>query len=330
MAGNQTTYGDISPRTAVYAAKRLLKRAIPYLNFEKFGQPRPLPRKHSDTIVFRRYERFPITPNPLTEGVTPSARKLTTSDVPCQLHQFGDRIEITDVILDTHEDPVMAEGMDILGEQAAQMLEVVRFYALRGGTNVFYSGGGNNRNTVAKPIDQALQRKIMRQLKRQDSRKITRTIRSTPSYATQNVAASYIGLVHPDCENDIRDMKGFVAVEDYGTLSPYENEIGKCEDFRYLSSTIMEPWEDAGGDKGTSLSSGGTKADVYPVLYIGSDSYGIVPLKGKGAVRPMVVNPKPSDSDPLAQRGHLGWKAWQSAVILNDAWFIRAEVAVTA
>ena len=181
-----------------------------------------------------------------------------------------------------------------------------------------------------KPIDLATQRKIMRALKRQDARKITKVIKSTPSYGTQNVAGAFIAVCHPDCENDIRDMKGFVPVEDYGTLPPYENEIGKCEDFRYLTSTILMPWEDTGGAATTAaVSTGGTKADVYPILYIASDSYGLVPLKGKGAVTPMVVNPKPSDSDPLAQRGHVGWKAYQTACILNEAWMVRAEVAVT-
>ena len=211
MATNITTYGDISPRTAVYAMKRLLKRAIPYLVIEKFGQARPLPRKHSLQVKFRRYERFPFTPTPLTEGVTPSARKLQTTDVPATLGQYGDRIEITDVVMDTHEDPVMREAMDILGEQSAQMLETIRFFAIRGGTNVFY-GNGAARTEVNEPITLATQRKIMRALKRQDARKITKVIKSTPSYATQNVAASYIGICHPDCENDIRDMKGFVPV----------------------------------------------------------------------------------------------------------------------
>lgn len=327
-----TEYGDISPRTAVYAAKRLLKRAIPYLNLEKFGQSRPLPMKHSDTIVFRRYERFPIMPNALTEGVTPSAKKLQSTDVTAELDQYGDLITITDKILDTHEDPVMREGIDILGEQAAQMLEVVRFYKLRAGTNVQYSGDATQRSEVVAPLDLALQRKVMRMLKRQDTRKITRIVRSTPSYSTRNVNASYIGLCHPDVENDIRDMAGFVPVEDYGSIPPYENEVGKCEDFRYLTSTIFEPWADAGAAVATPpvISTGGANADVYPILYVGADAYGIVPLKGKGAVRPMVVNPKPSDSDPLAQRGHMSWKAWQTACILNDAWMIRAEVAATA
>ena len=32
-----TNYGDISPRTAAYAEKELLKRGLPYLVLEKFG-----------------------------------------------------------------------------------------------------------------------------------------------------------------------------------------------------------------------------------------------------------------------------------------------------
>ena len=68
MASNVTTYGDISPRVAVYAMKRLLKRAMPYLVLERFGQARPLPRKHSQQVKFRRFERFPFTPTALTEG----------------------------------------------------------------------------------------------------------------------------------------------------------------------------------------------------------------------------------------------------------------------
>jgi N4-gp56 family major capsid protein len=68
---------------------------------------------------------------------------------------------------------------------------------------------------------------------------------------------------------------------------------------------------------------------VYPILYLARDAYGIVPLKGKAAITPMVVNPKPSDSDPLAQRGHAGWKAMQTTIILNDFWMVRAEVACT-
>lgn len=324
-----SVYGDISPRTAAYAAQDLLKRGLPYLVLEKFGQAKPLPEGNSKTIKFRRYTALPNTPVALSEGVTPVGQTLAATDVTATLVQYGDKITITDVIMDTHEDPVLTESTNLLGEQAAQMIEKMRFGVLKAGTSVQYANGAD-RTAVNTVLTLTIQRRATRALKRQNGRPITTVVRSTANYGTENVAPSFVGLAHPDLEADIRNLVGFVPVEKYGTLTPYENEIGKCEDVRYLSSTIFEPFADAGGAKGTMLSTTGVSADVYPILYLARDAYGIVALKGLWAVTPMVVNPKPSDSDPLAQRGHCAWKAMQTAVILNDSWMVRAEVAATA
>lgn len=324
-----TVYGDISPRTAAYAEKELLRRGLPYLVLEKFGQAKQLPDHSSKSIKFRRYTALPTSPVALTEGVTPTGQTLAATDITCNLVQYGDKVTISDVILDTHEDPVLNESVNLLGEQAAQMIEKMRYGILKAGTNVQYANGAAV-DAVNTPLTVTLQRRCVRALKRQNGRPITSVVRSTPSFGTEAVAPSFIGLIHPDLEADLRGLTGFVPTEKYGSMTPYENEIGKLEDVRYLSSTIFEPTADAGGDKGLMLSTSGTKADVYPILYLARDAYGIVALKGMFAVTPMVVNPKPSDSDPLAQRGHVGWKAMQSAVILNDAWMVRALVAATA
>ena len=240
-----------------------------------------------------------------------------------------DRVTITDVILDTHEDQTLNEAVNLLGEQAAQMIEKMRFGVLKAGVNVLY-GNGSARTNVNTPISINLQRRAVRALKRQNARFITSIVRSTPSFGTENVAPGYVALIHPDCEADVRQLTGFVPAEKYGSMTPWENELGKCEDVRYVSSTIFEPWADAGGAKGAMLSTSGTSADVYPMLFVGRDAYAIVALKGMFALTPMVVNPKPSDSDPLAQRGHVAWKSMQTCVILNDAWLVRCEVAATA
>jgi len=324
-----TSYGDISPRTAAYAEKELLKRGLPYLVLEKFGQAKALPEHSTKVIKFRRYNALPNTPTALTEGVTPSGQTLAVTDVTATLSQYGDKVTITDVILDTHEDPTLNESVALLGEQAAQMIEKMRFGVLKAGTNVLY-GNGSARTDVNTAVTISLQRRAVRALKRQNARFITTIVRSTPSYGTENVAPGFVALIHPDLEADVRGLTGFVPAEKYGTMTPWENELGKCEDVRYVSSTIFAPFADAGGDKGTMLSTTGTKADVYPILYVARDAYGIVALKGMFAVTPMVVNPKPSDSDPLAQRGHVGWKAMQTCTILNDAWLVRAEVGATA
>ena len=344
-------YGDISPRTAAFVVRDLLKRGMPWLVFEKFGQSKPLPANSTKTIQFRRYyldstftSTFGSDFNPheyfkgtnfdpankmLTEGVTPDATAIESSDYEASLVQYGDRVVISDVVLDTHEDPILREAVDILGEQAAVLIEKTRYNVLKAGTNVFYSNGTarTDVNTTFSLLDQ---RKVTRFLKRQLGKQITSMVKSTPAYGTESIAPSFVCIVHPDLEPDLRAITGFVPVEKYGSMSPWENEIGKIEDVRYISSTIIEPFASAGAISGTAvLESNGANADVYPMIFLARDAYGIVAFKGKNALTPMVVNPTPTDSDPLAQRGHVGWKGYSATIILNDFWMARVETAVS-
>lgn len=119
-------YGDITPRTAAHAVTKLLRRALPHLVVEKFGQVYQMPTKSTKVAIFRRYNALALATTPLVEGVTPTGKKVTVTDVPVTLEQFGDYVEFTDVILDTHEDPFLMETSGLLGEQAAQTIETVR------------------------------------------------------------------------------------------------------------------------------------------------------------------------------------------------------------
>lgn len=356
------SYGDISPRTAAYAIKDMLKRGMPYLCIEKFGQTYPIPTNATKVAKFRRYflsgatgaagagvasgssgganpaYYIPLATTALVEGVTPSGRVLANQDYTATLEQYGDYTTISDVVMDTHEDPVLQQATEILGEQAALTVETLRFNVLKAGTNAFYAsdsvGGVTTvRTSVVGVINRTLQRKITTALSRQNARRITTAVKSTPDFRTEPIEAAFIALVHPDLESDIRNMTGFIHTKQYGTVTPFENEIGSVENVRYLSSTVFAPWVDSGAATGgatTYRSTTGTLWDVYPILYIAKDAYGIVPLKGKNALTPMVVNPKPAPGDPLAQRGTVGWKTMQTSVILNDAWLARCEVTATA
>lgn len=341
-----TSFGDISPRTAAYAVAGFLKRGMPYMVIEKFGQTYPLPQNNSLTAKFRRYFlsgstgaagsgsaasawSIPVSITPLVEGVTPAGRKLLNQDYTVTLSQYGDYMTITDVVMDTHEDPVLQQATEVLGESAALTIETIRFNVLKAGTNVFYANGGA-RNAVNTTITLAMQRQVTTALLRQNAKRITSVVKSTPDYRTEPVEAAFIGLHHPDLDSDIRNMTGYINPKQYGTTTMFENETGAVEMVRYLNSTVFAPFADAGGLKGAMRSTTGVNADVYPVLYLARDAFGIVPLKGKDALTPMVVNPKPAPGDPLAQRGTIGWKAYTACVILNDAWMARLEVAATA
>lgn len=343
---NVVLYGDISPRVAAYAVTQLLKRGIPYLVIEKFGQTYPIPTNSTKVAKFRRYflqgatggagegnpaNAFftPLATTPLVEGVTPTGRKLANQDYTVTLAQYGDFITITDVVLDTAEDQVLNQATEALGESAAQTIETIRYNVLKAGLNVFYANGGA-RSAVNTPPSLTLQRKITTALLRQNAKKLTNIVKSTPDFRMEPVEAAFIGLHHPDLDSDIRNMTGFIPTKQYGTVTPFENETGAVEQVRYLNSTVFAPFTDAGGAAGTMRSTSGTNADVYPILYLARDAFGIVPLKGKDSLVPMVVNPKPAPGDPLGQRGTIGWKAMTACVILNDAWMARLECSATA
>lgn len=351
-----TTYGDISPAVAAYSVVRMLKRAMPYLHLEKFGQVYPLPTNSTQTAKFRRYFLqgaggaagpdngggtngagtnffIPLATTPLVEGVTPSGSILANQDYTVTLAQYGDFVTITDVIEDTHTDPILQQTTDILGEQAAVTVETLRYNVLKAGTNVWYAGNVSARNNVITAVALTDQRRVTTGLNRQNAKKITSVVASTSDFNTKSVEAAYMAVCHPDLESDLRSIPGFVTVANYGPhTTPFEGEIGSLEQVRYLTSTVMFPFPDAGGAASTNAlrSTSGTYADIYPILIFGRDAYGIVPLKGKSSMTPMVVNPKPAPGDPLAQRGTVGWKLWTATVILQDAFMARLEVGCTA
>jgi len=341
-----TVYSDITPRQTAFSVANLLKRAIPYMMLERFGQAYPIPKNSTRVAKWRRYFmtgatgsnsgaggdfNVPLADTPLTEGVTPTGSTLDNKDYSVTLNQYGDFLKFTDVIMDLHEDfpPLLREMTDILGEQAAHTIETLRFNVLKAGTNVFFANGAT-RGAVNTPLTLTLQRRITRSLKRQNAKPHTMMVASSVKYNTQPIESAFIALVHPDIENDIRDLPGFIHSKQYGSADAMEGEIGSVEDVRYIRSTVFESWEDAGGAAGTMLSSTGTSADVYPILFLARDAYGIVPLRGKDSVEVMVVQPKATNTDPLAQRGTIGWKVWNATVILQDAFMVRAEVAATA
>jgi len=324
-----TTYAGLSQRTVAYAAKEMLAHAEPQLVLSKYGLTKPIPKNTSEQVKFRRPIPLALAKTPLVEGTPPTAKAMAYEDVAVTLSQYGDLVEITDVVADLAEDPVLKDASMLCGEQAAETIESLMWDTLIGGTNVVYANG-TARNAVNTAITLAKQRAVTRHLKAERAKKVTSMVSSTVKYGTEAIDAAFIAFCHTDCESDIRELAGFTPTEKYGSTKPLPYEIGKVEDVRYIATPILAPIADAGGAAGTMVSTTGTSADVYPVIYIAKDAYGHVALKGANAIKPMVRNPGTADSgDPLGQKGTVGWKTYHKAMILNQAWMCRCEVAVT-
>lgn len=334
MSYTGTAYGDVSPRVGIIAEVKMLEHAEPILVLQKFGDPKPQPKNKGQTVKFRRPVPFAAATTPLTEGVTPAGKKMAYQDVTVTMAQYGDFSELTDVIADTHEDPVLQDMTMLLGEQAGETFEILTWGVISGGTSVIYANGAA-RNAVNTPISVAKLRLASRSMKAQRAKKITKILAASVNVATKPVEAAFVVVAHTDCEADIRGLAGFKSVAEYGTRQPLcPEEIGSVEDFRFVLSPVLKSLPDAGGAKGTMVSTSGTSADVYPMVVLAQNAFGIVPLKGNGgpgSIVPMILNPNtPRGGDPLGQRGSASWKSWFAAVRLNELWMTRIEVAVTA
>jgi len=332
-----TTYGDIGSRTAARVAKKMLERGKHLMFTERFGQFDPQGKNKTKTVKWRRFEPLARATAPLAEGVTPPGQIVRITDVEATLEQYGDWVQITDVIADTHEDPVLDQMSTVCGEQAAETVEVVRIAVLKAGTNVYYGGTGTTRATVNGTITRGMLRKVVRGFKRNKAMEISQLIKASSQISTEPVAPAFWAMGHTDLAPDIRGVPGFVPTEQYADSGKaIEGELGKVEGVRFLLSALWDPFNSAGAS-GTTYLSGGSKVsvaapcDVYPLVIVARNAYGIVPLAGSNAITPAVYNPgKPVPGDPLGQRGFVSWKTMQAAAILQQLWAARCEVGATA
>jgi hypothetical protein len=306
-----------------------------------------LPTNSTQTAKFRRYFLagatgaagsgsgnffYPVATTPLLEGVTPAGNTISNQDYTATLSQYGDWVPITDVIEDTTPTTSCRTSPMCSVSQAAVTVETLRFNVLKAGVNVFYANAVAGRVFVVLRSVARRHRRVTTALNRQNAKKITSSWRLDAGLQHQ-VGRSGVHRPLPPRPGERHPQHHRLQAgrADYGPhTSPYEGEIGSIEQVRFLSSTVFAPFIDAGGAKGAIRSTGGTNADVYPILFFGRDAFGIVPLKGKSSMTPMVVNPKPAAGDPLAQRGSVGWKLWTATLILQEAFMARLEAGATA
>ena len=323
---------DISPRVGIYAVAKFLEHVKPVEVLAKFGMTEAVPKNKGQLAVFRRFIPFEINTTALVEGVTPAPNMMQYEDISVVLSQYGAWVNFTDVVADTSEDPILNSVTTGLAEQAAAVKEALIWAELVGGTNVIYSGTATSRATVAAPLAEEDLIAAQRYLKAAKARPITRMLKASTNIATEPVAPAFIAFGHTNLEPDFRALTGFVPREKYASGAPISDwELGKFQDIRVILSPDLEIFYGAGAGTPTGvLSAGGTNVDVYPIVVVGQDAYGIVPLRGMDSVSITVKNPTPTYEDPLAQRGFASYKMWYAVLRLNETWMVRIEAAASA
>lgn len=328
MALGTTKYSDLSARNTVYAQKKMLETPQPLLILESIATPFVIPMNSTRVASWLRADALPLATTPVVEGVVPSSTKFTNQKVEATLKQYIGLVSVTDVVADTYDSPVLMSLMEQMGYQLGNTVEAIRFGEFVAGTNKLQTNGAV-RTDINTELNRTVIRKAIRALKLQKAKPISRMVAPSVNYATTPVSPAYIGIAHTSAEMDIRNMAGFSPVENYaneGNMFPAE--IGRVDAVRFVVSTEVPYWANGGASTSTMLTTGGSVADVYPLLIVGMDALGVVSLKGANAATPYLFNPVPSAGNPTGQIGHAVWKLWTTALILNQAHVIRVEHAI--
>lgn len=334
-----TVFGDLTVTQAAHSAKKLLERATPYLVLQQTGDTRPLPSNSTKTLNMRRYKLAPNTGKfsalgvplshtgfVLSEGVTPAAMDISVENFDLTLQQYGMVVSTSDVVDETHIDPVLDEIYGGLGEVSGPMIEYMQWEAVRtGSTNVRLAGGVGAEASIVAPVSIGEIRAAVRNLRANHARFITKTVKSDVRWGTQSIEPAFIAVINSDLEGTIRKQFGadFTPVSDYGAgATVLQGEFGKVENVRFVSSSIVGKRPNAGAAVGTAtnlLSDNATNVNLYDIVIFGANAWCGVALKNEFAVVPTLVRAKPSESDPLGQRSKAGFKTMQGAIVTQPA-----------
>ena len=307
-ATNVTTDTGMTVEMKTYYDKNLIKNAKPNLVHDNFAEKRPIPKNGGLTIEFRRYTPFDRAETPLTEGVTPTGHKLTVTSFTSTVKQYGDYVELSDVLMLTALDNNIIEATTLLGDQAGKTLDWVTREVINAGTNVMYAGGKTSRATITATdvITYDLVRKAVRNLENNNA----------PKYQ-----GSYWGIACPDIKYDLMSDPKWVSMNEYvSTKNAETNEIGQIAACRFVETTESKVWTGAGA----------SSADVYSTIITGANAYATTEVTGGGLQTIVKQLGSAGTADPLNQRATVGWKAIKTSEILTDAYMVRLEAAATA
>ena len=308
--GNVITPGnDLRPEMKTFYSDYLIDNAIPNLVHDQFGQKHPIPKNGGKNIEFRKYDPFPKA-NELSEGVTPTGHNLSVTTINATVKQYGDYVELSDVLLLTAIDNNMVQATKLLGNQAGETLDDVTRSKLAEGTNVLFAKG----TATTRPTERG-QVGANNVLTVDDIKNAVRILKKSNA---KKINGSYVGIVDPDIAYTLMSDDDWVEAHKYAQPDEiYEGELGKIAGVRFVETTEATIFAGAGA----------SDIDVHGTLILGENAYGITEIQGGGLEHIVKQLGSSGSADPLNQRATVGWKALRTAEILTQGFMVRIESA---
>lgn len=335
------TTATVAP-TNVFLEKDFLTRLNPLHCFAKYVNKKVLPAKNSGTMEFARIERIaPLTGatsptvKSYVEGVTPNDTSFTLTKIQIGTGLYANLIRPTEQVDLLNERAILSELVKLNSENMADLEDLIIGANLNSGTQVYRLtdniGGtsGAARTDVDGIVNPVVFDKATNLFERNNCKPMTSVVSASSNYSTSPIDAAWICIVHPDVARDLRNMPGFIRVEEYASGSKLDGEVGAYNRIRFVQTTNAIRYLDAGGTPAGTRSTTGSLCDVYISLLLSKDAAVSVDLAS--AMDVILLNSKQIDhANPLGLSSAVGYKLRQGAGILEDARILRIESAATA
>lgn len=310
-----TETGSLSAEMKTFYEKRLLDQAEPLLVHNQFGDKYPIPAGSGKKIEFRKYSALPKALTALTEGVTPAGNSLTVTTVEGTVKQYGDWIQLSDMLQMTAIDNNVVQATKLLSSQAGRTLDTVTREVLAGGTNVIYAP-----KVVDGAETEVLSRSTLTPECVLTPFVVMRAAATLEAMNTPKINGSYVLITHPYCRETLQESPGWVDVVKYKEgNNTFSGEIGKIGDVRVVTTS------EAKVINGSTcpVVEESTYYSVFTSLLLGANAYGVTELENGGLQH--IVKQLGYGEDPLNQRSSCGWKATSVAVRLCEEYMVRIE-----
>ncbi len=306
----------------------------------------------SPAVIWQRVENLAPSTSPLSEPLSGSAsawqngRPLvnpTVNTVNATPLKYGNAIQTTEEIDLLQMNATSMKFMDTLGANAGESLNelMIDVYQTVTTTSLRLAANASSVGNIITKLSSSDVRWAVNQLNRNSALNFTPMGTGSTNIGTSPIRDAYYGICHPDVEEDVRDIAGFVGVEQYaGYTDVLPGEFGTANGVRFCTSELDGTIEiDVGGSAVTNtlrFTTANTAADIYDTFIYGRESVGTVGLgqEHTSSIQKMydtiptvqLIQHLPGSAgsgDPYNEIGTVAWKAWHAGTVLNGAWLMR-------
>lgn len=341
--GPLTTTTQVTAPVNVIFQRTLLDNAKPNAPYFAGTEPAVIQSNSGSlTASWRRIEN--LTPSttaltaqtgnvafPTRESVQPS-----TTNVSATLARYGQYILMNEEADITNYNEQTDKLVEVIGIAGGRSLNMLQRNEEEDNSTAVLASGAASASAVVNKITLKDIRNTVNILNRNSARKFTPMSGGSANFNTSPIRDAYWGITHPDVEEDIRLLAGFVPVEQYGgSVATADGEFGTVSGVRFICSEDSSIDAEAGGSSsGTGLrTSGNTTVDLYNTVIYGRGAFGSVGLDvphlsevymAGDALPPLMLMQKGRGSggivDPFDELSTIGYKTWHAARVLNSNW----------